>query len=55
MTPNDPHFPLGQPVNRKIGPDFVPIANRPGWWRDVKTGVETYRDPPKMPEKKANE
>lgn len=39
------HYPLGVPVNRRsqeVPP--VPIAGRPGWWRDSK-GKEYFLDP----------
>lgn len=39
-------FPLGEPINRKPVPDWTPIANRPGWWKDRK-GTEKYIEPPR--------
>lgn len=49
MTSDDPRFPypFGVPKNRKPEPGLIPVEGRPGWWRDPKTGVEKYIEPPR--------
>lgn len=45
--PPTPGFTPGPALNKQRPKDLVEIPGRPGWWRNPRTLVEQYIEPPR--------